>query len=109
MPTPSEPNMLLIAFNVVLALAGVFGGIVLRGLISDVKTLQAANVSLIEKLSLFATRQEVKADVAEVRSETREALAEIARSQAEGFNKVFDKLDEIKSQVANKADRSELR
>lgn len=101
--------MLLLAFNVALALAGLFGGIVLRGIIADVKQLQGANFQIVDRLGGLATRAEVKADVSEVRNETREALVEIARTQQEGFNKVFDKIDDLRNAVAQKADRNEGR
>jgi len=98
----------LMAFNVVLGIAAFLGGLTVKGILSDVRGLQAANLEFIKQLGTFATRAEVKADVSEVRTETREALADIARAQSEGFEKVFDKLDDIRQQVANKADRSEV-
>jgi hypothetical protein len=104
-----EMQYVLLAFNAVFGIAGFFGGIIMKGMLSDVKNLQAANLEMVRQLGTFATRADVKADVSEVRNETREALSEIARAQAEGFNKVFDKIDELKSTVAQKADRSEVR
>lgn len=103
-----ELQYTLLAFNIVFGLAAFFGGIVLRGILTDVKALQAGYLELIKQLSTFATRTEVKADVSEVRTETREALADIGRKQSEGFSKVFDKLDEIQKQVSEKADRKEV-
>lgn len=108
-PHAAEPNLLLLAFNVVLGLAGVFGGIVLRGIISDMKSLNAGHLELTKQQGQFATRAEVKADVADVRVETRQALAEIQRGQQDGFRQVFEKLDQLQRDVAIKADRSELR
>lgn len=103
-----ELQIALFAFNVVLGLAAFFGGMVLRGLMADVKALQAGYLEMIKQLSVFATRAEVKADVSEVRTETREALADLAKKQSEGFSKVFDKLDAIQKQVSEKADRNEV-
>jgi hypothetical protein len=104
-----EMQYVLLAFNVVFGIASFFGGVILKGIISDVRSLQAANIEFIRQLGTFATRSEVKADVNEVRSETRDALADIARAQSAGFEKVFAKLDLIQQQVANKADRAELK
>ena len=99
-----EAQYVIIAFNIVIAIAGFFGGMVIRDLSSAVKELREADTAMIKGMSLYSTKDEVK----EIRNEQRDTLRDMRDEQREMFNQVFSKLDGLTSQIANKADRREM-
>ena len=100
-----ELPVVLLAFNVVFGIAAFFGGVVIRGLLTSVKDLQAGQGQIVKDLGGYAT----KADVSEVRTEQRDTLREMRDEQRQSFSQVFNRLDGLMQQVAQKADRSEVR
>lgn len=78
-------------FNIVLAVAGVLGGWALKTIWDEVKSLQAADVKLTEKVS------------------TLQVLVAGQYIRREDFDRVtteiFKKLEEIKEKLYEKADR----
>jgi CHASE3 domain sensor protein len=74
------------AFNIVFALSGFLGGWVLNGLRDSLKSLQAADESLTEKvqaIEVLVAGQYVK----------REDFSAVSKAMFEKLDKIYDKLD----------------
>jgi CHASE3 domain sensor protein len=74
------------AFNIVVGIAGFLGGWVLNGLRDSLKSLQAADESLTEKvqaIEVLVAGQYVK----------REDFSAVSKAMFEKLDKIYDKLD----------------
>lgn len=100
-----EVQYVLLAFNVVLGIAGFFGGMVIKDLSASVKELRDADTAMLKSLSNYSTKDEVK----EIRQEQRDTLREMRDEQRDLFNQVFARLDSVSQQLARKADLHDYR
>jgi CHASE3 domain sensor protein len=74
------------AFNIVVGIAGFLGGWILNGLRDSLKSLQAADESLTEKvqaIEVLVAGQYVK----------REDFSAVSKAMFEKLDKIYDKLD----------------
>jgi Sec-independent protein translocase protein TatA len=101
MNNATDPQWILLGFNVVLGIAAFFGGMVMRDVSASIKELRKADKEMAESLRNYATKDELK----ESRTETRETLKEMRDEQRDSFQQVFQKLDSMTQQIAQKADR----
>lgn len=100
-----DTQYVLLAFNVVFGIAAFFGGMVIKDLSNSVKDLRQADKELTDSLKSYATKDELK----DSRTETRDTLREMRDEQRDGFRQVFDLLNDMRNQIATKADRAEVR
>lgn len=83
---------IIIGLNALLGLIAFFGGMIIRGLREDVKSLRIADEKLADKLSDFTHKDDFK---------------EFRQEQREMFGELFKKIDSINDKVAGKVDRNE--
>ena len=83
---------IILGLNVLLGLIAFFGGMVIRGLRADVKSLRIADEKLDDKLSDFTHKDDFK---------------DFRQEQREMFSELFRKIDSLNDKVASKADRNE--
>lgn len=80
--------------QVALGLAGFFGGFIMKTLADDIKELKETQTGLQNRLQDYVLKDEFR----EMRAEQRD-----------NFRILFEKIDEVKENLANKADRHEVR
>lgn len=79
--------------QIVLGLATFFGGMVIKGQSDAIKELQAANAKLADRFQHYVHKDEFR---------------EFRAEQRENFRQLFEKVDEVKAQIAQKVDRHEV-
>ena len=89
-----DTQLFIWCINGALALAAFFGGMVLKDLSGAVKELRDADERMSERLSNYVLKDEFR---------------EFRQEQKENFERIFDKLEDLRMQVSAKADRRELR
>lgn len=102
---------IILAFNVVLSVAAFFGGMVIRDLSTAVKELREADERLVDRMGQYAKMDDFREFRAEQRdSMTRifDKLDQVSGSMSTKLDQVHTKIDKIQSEMAKKADRSEI-
>ena len=79
--------------QMVIALVTFLGGFIMKGQSDTIKELQAANARLADRFQDYVHKDEFR----EFRIEHRE-----------NFRRLFEKVDEVSAQIAQKADRNEV-
>ncbi|ATI15734.1 hypothetical protein [Bordetella phage vB_BbrM_PHB04] len=69
------------------------GGFIMKGQSDSIKDLQAANARLSDRLQDYVLKDEFR---------------EFRAEQRENFRQLFEKVDAVKEQIAEKADRHEV-
>lgn len=106
-----ETPYIILAFNVVLSVAAFFGGIVIKGLLASVKSLQEADTKFMERLENYAKVDELREFRTEYREDIRQLFKKIdsvGNSVTTSVEAVRQKIDGMQLEIAKKADRNEV-
>lgn len=88
-----EPQIILFLLNALMVVVTFFGGVMLRKQSEEINDLRQADVRMVEKLENCVRKDE---------------FSEFRQEQRSNFERMFDKLDDIKEQVSKKVDRNEV-
>lgn len=80
--------------QIVLGIAGFFGGFIMKNQSDAIRGLRTAHADIEKRLQDYVSKD----DFREFRAEQRE-----------NFRQLFEKVDEVKEQISKKADRDEVR
>lgn len=107
-----ETPFILFIMNVLMSIAMLFGGIVIKGAIAEIKALREADTDMRSTINENQTkiRTELHTATREITDKLgqythKDDFKEFRDEQRQNFKTMFDKMDKLGEQVSNKADR----